>query len=90
MPSEYKLKVSITEYTLSLQGDLLFRGRRWVPSTDNLRTRIIQQTHDSVIRGHLRREAIYAFIARQFFWLGMSKDIKDFTDAYDGCGRNKS
>ena len=67
MPSEYGLKVSITECTLSLQGDLLFRGRRWVPSTDNLRTRIIQQTHDSVIEGHLRREATYAFIIRQFF-----------------------
>jgi hypothetical protein len=42
MPSEYGLKVLIIECTLSLQGDLLFRGRRWVPSIDNLRTRIIQ------------------------------------------------
>jgi hypothetical protein len=41
MSSEYRLKVSITEYTLSLQGDLLFRGKRWVPSIDNLQTRII-------------------------------------------------
>ena len=61
-----------------------------MPSIDNLRTRIIQQTYDSVIRGHLRREATYAFIARQFFWPRMSKDIKDFTDAYDGYSRNKS
>jgi len=61
-----------------------------VPSIDNLRTRIIQQTHDSVVGGYPRREAIYAFIARQFFWPGMSKDVRDFTDACDGCGRNKS
>ena len=90
MPSEYKLKVSITECTLSLQKDLLFRGRRWVPSTANLRTRIIQRIHDSVVGGHPGREATYAFVARQFFWPGMSKDIRDFTDACDGCGRNKS
>jgi hypothetical protein len=90
MPPEYKLKVSITECTLSLQKDLLFRGRRWVPSTANLRTRIIQGIHDSVIGGHPGREATYAFVARQFFWPGMSMDVRDFTNACDGCGRNKS
>src|SRR5208282_3656250 len=90
MPLEYGLKVSITECTLSLRRDLLFRDRKWVPSTGNLRTRIIQRTHDSVVGGHPGREATYAFVARQFFWPGMSKDIRDFTDACDGCGRNKS
>jgi hypothetical protein len=29
-------------------------------------------------------------VARQFFWPGMSKDVRDFTDTCDGCGRNKS
>jgi len=28
MPPEYRLKVLITEYTLSLRRDLLFRGRK--------------------------------------------------------------
>jgi hypothetical protein len=90
MPPEYNLKVSITECSISLRGELLFRERRWVPSTSNLRTRIIQGIHDSVIGGHPGREATYAFVARQFFWPGMSKDVRDFTDACDGCGRNKS
>ena len=90
MPLEYGLKVSITECSLSPRGELLFRGRKWVPSTDNLRTRIIQRTHDSVITGHPGRDVTYAFIARQFFWPGMSQGVRDFTDACDGCGRNKS
>jgi hypothetical protein len=90
LPPEYKLKISITECALSAKEDLLFRDRRWVPSTGNLRTRIIQRIHDSVVGGHPGREATYAFVARQFFWPGMSMNVRDFTDACDGCGRNKS
>jgi hypothetical protein len=64
MPLEYGLKVLITECLLSPRGELLFCGRKWVPSTDNLRTRIIQRTHDLVITGHPGRDVTYAFIVR--------------------------
>jgi len=90
MPSEYGLKVSITECLLLLRGELLFCERKWVPSISNLRTRIIHGIHNSVISRHPGREATYAFIARQFFWPGILKDVRDFTDACNGCGRNKS
>lgn len=89
-PTKLELKISMTECSVSPEGHLLFRSRRWVPSTANLRTRIIQTTHDSMVSGHPGREVTYAFVARQFFWPGMSQDIRDFTDACDGCGRNKS
>jgi hypothetical protein len=90
LPPELRLKVSIGECSISEKGHLLFRGRKWVPSSNNLRTRVIQTAHDSVVGGHPGREATYAFVARQFFWPGMSQEVRDFTDACDGCGRNKS
>ena len=89
MPKHLGLKVSIGECSLSEKGDLLFRGRRWVPARPILRTRIIQTTHDSVVAGHPGREGTYAFVARQFFWPGMAKDVRSFTDACDGCGSYK-
>ena len=89
-PSELNLKVSIRECSISDKLDVMFRGRRWVPDKQLLRTRIIQTTHDSMIAGHPGREGTYAFIARQFFWPAMSKDVRTFTDNCGGCGRNKA
>lgn len=89
-PTELQLKVSISECSKSIQGHLLFRGRKWVPKNLNLRTRLIQATHDSVLHGHPGREVTYALIARQFFWPGMAKDIRTFVENCDGCGRNKA
>jgi len=89
-PLELKLKVSIAECSLSYEGNLLFRGRKWVPKTYDLRTRIIQATHDSMIHGHPGREITYALVARQFFWPGMAKDIRTFIENCDGCGKNKA
>lgn len=68
----------------------MFRDREWVPNGCNLRTKIIQSTHDSPLSGHPGREITYALIARQFFWPGMSKDIRRFVENCDGCGRNKA
>ena len=89
-PTELQLKVSISECSISPEGHLLFRGRRWVPKGLDLRTRLIQRTHDSVLHGHPGREVTYALVARQFFWPGMARDIRTFVGNCDGCGRNKA
>ena len=82
--------MSISECLISDQGHLLFRGRKWVPKSRNLRTRIIQTTHDSILHGHPRREATYALVARLFFWPGMAQDIRTFIQNYNSYGRNKA
>ena len=40
-PLELQVKVSILEYKLDDQGQLLFRGRRWVLESEPLRTGLI-------------------------------------------------
>ena len=40
-PTALRLKVSIAECGISKSGKLTFRGRVWVPSVSNLRTRIL-------------------------------------------------
>jgi hypothetical protein len=89
IPKHLQLKVSIGECSVSEEGHLRFRERRWVPAGRNLRTRIIQTVHDSTVAGHPGREGTYAFVARQFYWPGMAKDVRSFTDSCDGCGANK-
>lgn len=74
-PSHLGLKVSMSECT-SEHGEILFKGRRWVPNFEPLKSRLIQDTHDSPLTGHPGKEATYAIMARSWFWPNMSGDIR--------------
>jgi hypothetical protein len=89
-PTELEVKVSISECALSPEGELLFRGRRWVPDSEELRTRLIQETHDSMLGGHPGREGTIALMVRQFHWPKMMSDIRKFIRNCDTCSRNKA
>ena len=89
-PTTLGLKVSVAECGLNEEEQLLFRGRRWVPDSEPLRTALIQETHDSVLTGHPGREATAALMARQFFWPNMLRDIRRFVRNCDTCGRMKA
>jgi hypothetical protein len=79
----------MSECTVDEQGRLRFRGRKWVPNDKTLRTRIIQETHDSVLSGHPGREALYKIVAREFFWPDVASFIRRFVRNCDLCGSNK-
>lgn len=89
-PTDLKLKVSISECSLDRNGMLEFRGRKWVPDWEPLRTGLMQELHDSVITGHPGKEAMSALMARQFFWPGIMTDIRRFVRNCDKCGANKT
>jgi hypothetical protein len=89
-PTELRLKVSIAECSLSATGKLTFRDRVWVPLANDLRTKILQEIHDSTTHIHPGRETMYAIVARQFFWPGISRDIRTFVENCDGCNSNKA
>jgi hypothetical protein len=88
-PTELRLKVSISECSVSDSGKLTFRQRVWVPLGKQLRARVLQEIHDSTTHVHPGREAMFAIVARQFYWPGMSRDVRDFVANCDGCGSNK-
>jgi len=64
----------------------MFRERLWVPEMELLRTKIIQDIHDSRACGHPGRDNTGAIIARQFFWPNMYLDIRRFVRNCDSCG----
>ncbi|RAL59221.1 hypothetical protein DID88_006676 [Monilinia fructigena] len=89
-PTPLKLKVSISECSLSPEGRLMFRNRLWVPQDERLRTRMIQDVHDSKLCGHPGRENTTQILSRQYFWPQMSNDVRRFVRNCDSCGRNKA
>jgi hypothetical protein len=88
-PQELKLQVSIGE--CSLQGDdVYWRGRKWVPDSEALRTGITQHMHDSIMSGHPGREVLCAIMGRSYFWPGMLADVRRFVRNCDLCHSSKA
>ncbi|XP_044721750.1 reverse transcriptase (RNA-dependent DNA polymerase) domain-containing protein [Hirsutella rhossiliensis] len=52
------------------------RERVWIPGSEPLRTKIIQETHDSHITGHPGRDLTYSTLSRRFFWPGAASDVR--------------
>ena len=88
-PLSLGVKCSIAECSVNDVGQLLYRGRKWVPNSEQLRTGIIEEIHTSLLTGHLGREITYRMVARDFFWPGMLDSIRRFVRNCDVCGRTK-
>lgn len=87
-PRDLHTRMSISECKVDEQNRLRFRDRLWVPDYEPLRTGLIQSTHDSILTGHPGKNALYAILARRFYWPSISDDIKRFTRNCDKCGAN--
>ncbi|KAM4064241.1 reverse transcriptase (RNA-dependent DNA polymerase) [Hirsutella rhossiliensis] len=88
LPTELQKVVSISECSLDNRGLLCFRERVWIPGSEPLRTKIIQETHDSHITGHPGRDLTYSTLSRRFFWPGAASDVRRFVRNCEVCGRN--
>ncbi len=98
-PPALGLKVQISECAIDAGKRLTFRDRIWVPggsgergcqdeaSKDVLRTRIVQDSHDSAAAGHPGREGTLAIVVRRFYWPGQSQLVRRFVANCDTCGR---
>ena len=87
-PLSLGLKCSIAECTIN-NGALMYRGRKWVPRDEPMRTQIIRETHESLLIGHPGREVTYKILARDYFWPGMADDVRRYVRNCDVCGRSK-
>jgi hypothetical protein len=88
-PSDLHLKVSIAECHIDTNSCLMYRDRKWVPNSEPLRTRLIDGVHAPAVAGHPGRLITYQAIARNYFWPGISNDIRRFIRNCAVCGRTK-
>ena len=74
-PPDLGVKVSIADCTLDDQDNLRYRSRLWVPNSEPLRTRLVQNSHDSVLTGHPGREGLLVILRRKYFWPGIDEHV---------------
>ncbi|KAL5596424.1 uncharacterized protein BROUX77_007108 [Berkeleyomyces rouxiae] len=84
-----KITISIAECEFDQRGALLYRHKLCIPEWEPLRTALIQKTHDSHITGHPGRDGTLAILSREFFWPGISRDVRRFCANCNVCGRSK-
>jgi transposase InsO family protein len=88
-PPALNLKISMSEVTTDASGHPQFRGRRWVPAYEPLRTKLIEAAHVPLLNGHPGKHTTYDTLARDFFWPGMNADVKRYIRNCDTCRRIK-
>jgi transposase InsO family protein len=86
-PSQWGLPISISECSIDRGKRLCWRDRIWIPYWEPLRTRIIQETHDSTLAGHPGRDLTKSLISRKYTWPRLSQDVRKFIRNCNVCGR---
>ena len=81
--------LSITECSED-SGRLQYRGRLYIPNSDELRLHILRQAHDAPAAGHPGRAKTLELIGRDYFWPGMRKDVDRYVRNCYPCRRAKA
>ena len=98
MTNDYKalLNSGPREFGKSLQewnfenGLLLRRGKVYVPKDRSLRLELLKLHHDTMLAGHPGRWKTLELITRNYWWPGISVDVKKYVQGCDTCQRNKT
>ena len=88
LPSQWGLPVMLSECSIDDGQRLCWRERIWVPNYEPLRTRLMQETHDSALAGHPGRDMLKSLLSRRFYWPGLDADARRFVRNCDVCGRS--
>jgi hypothetical protein len=88
-PPALKLNAQLPDCSIDANGGVTRRSVLWVPDWEPLRTRLVQEVHDSHITGHPGRDSTLAILQRSYYWPDQSKTVRRFIRNCDTCGRTK-
>jgi hypothetical protein len=69
-------------------GLIFFENRLCVPNERTVRGPLLDLYHDA--KNHFGYSKTYDTIAREYFWPGLDKDVKNYIKTCDSCARNKA
>jgi len=65
-------------------------GKVYVPKDEKLRAEIIRLYHDMPIGGHGGQWKTVELVTRNFWWSGVTKEVKRYVEGCDTCQQNKN
>ena len=69
---------------------MLKEGRVYVPKDEKLRLEIIWLHHDMLITGNGEQWKMVELVTRNYWWPGVTKEVKRYVEGYDQCQRMKN
>jgi len=65
-------------------------GKVYVPKDDKLQAEIIRLHHDTLIAGHGGQWKTIELVTQNFWWLGITREVKQYVEGCDACQQNKN
>ena len=65
-------------------------GKVYMPKDEKLRAEIIRLYYDMPIRGHGGQWKMVELVTRNFWWPGVTKEVKRYVEGCDACQQNKN
>jgi len=70
---------------------IIYKERKvYMPKDEKLRAEIIRLHHDMPIGGHGGQWKTVELVTRNFWWLGVPKEVKRYVEGCDACQQNKN
>ena len=69
---------------------MLKEERVYVPKDEELRVEIIQLHHNTLIAGHGGQWKTVELVTRNYWWPGVTKEVKRYVEGCDQCQRMKN
>jgi len=69
---------------------MLKEGKVYVPKDEKLRAEVIRLHHDTPVGGHRGQWKMTELVTRNFWWPGVSREVKQYVEGCDACQRNKN
>jgi len=69
---------------------MLKEGKVYVPKDEKLRAEVIRLHHDMPVGGHGGQWKMTELVTRNFWWPGVSREVKQYVEGCDACQRNKN
>ena len=64
---------------------MLKEGKMYVLKDRELRAKIIQLHYDTLVAGHEGRWKMTKLVTRNYWWPGVTRDIRRYVERYDMC-----
>ena len=74
-----------------MEGELVLKeGKVYVPKDEELRAEVIRLHHDMPAAGHGGRWKTVELVTRNYWWLGVTRDVGKYVEGCDLCQRMKN
>ena len=77
-------------WTIDSNDLLNHRGRIYVPDEESIRAELLRRHHDDKLAGHFGAEKTAELLTRKYYWKGLNKTVKKYTESCDICQRTKA